>query len=177
MSLETSSHTNFMIEDNTPQGFHNMIGVRLTYIVLKAAHCSLTVFSCAPFHCAGREQFAGCTAIVVLVAGDRLVVGNAGDCRAVLCRDGKAVQVNREHTADDERERGRVAAAGARVARHQGAWRVGAAGLQVTRWGPSPRCRLPTHLPRPLQFLLWHDFALALAIPFLGGGPCASPTN
>lgn len=76
---------------------------------------------------------AGCTAVAAVVAGDILTVANAGDCRAVLCRGGAAVAVTRDHTADDEAERARITAAGGRAAMHQGAWRIGAAGLQVTR--------------------------------------------
>ncbi len=36
---------------------------------------------------AGERPWPGCTAIVLLVHAGRLYVANAGDCRAVLCRD------------------------------------------------------------------------------------------
>lgn len=81
----------------------------------------------------GRPNVAGCTAIAAVVAGNVLTVANAGDCRAVLCRGGAAVAVTRDHTADDETERRHVVAAGGTAALHQGSWRIGAAGLQVTR--------------------------------------------
>ncbi len=37
----------------------------------------------------GPRAWPGATALVVLVLGDALWCANAGDCRAVLCRDGK----------------------------------------------------------------------------------------
>jgi Protein phosphatase 2C len=42
---------------------------------------------------AGPQQWAGCTALVSLVYGNHLYVANAGDCRAVLCRNGEAVRI------------------------------------------------------------------------------------
>ncbi|GBF88929.1 hypothetical protein Rsub_01428 [Raphidocelis subcapitata] len=75
----------------------------------------------------------GCTALAAVIAGGRLLVGNAGDCRAVLCRAGAPLALSRQHTADLDDERARVLAAGGSVARGAGGWRVGAAGLQVTR--------------------------------------------
>lgn len=83
--------------------------------------------------CAGPRAWPGCTAIAALLQGDQLWVANAGDCRAVLCRGGVAVAVSRDHNADDEEERRRVVEAGAHVARRMGNWRVGQAGIQVTR--------------------------------------------
>ena len=41
--------------------------------------------------------------------------------------------VSRDHNADDEEERRRVVEAGAEVAWRMGNWRVGQAGIQVTR--------------------------------------------
>lgn len=79
------------------------------------------------------ERFPGCTALAAVIAGGRLLVANAGDCRAVLCRGGRAVGLSRQHTAELEDERVRVLAAGGSVARRAGSWRVGAAALQVTR--------------------------------------------
>jgi hypothetical protein len=85
----------------------------------------------APRGAAGR--FPGCTALAAVVAGGRLLVANAGDCRAVVSRGGAALGLSRQHTADLEDERARVLAAGGSVARRAGGWRVGAAALQVTR--------------------------------------------
>jgi len=40
---------------------------------------------------------AGCTSVVAVIAGDTLVVANAGDSRAVLCRRGRAVALSEDH--------------------------------------------------------------------------------
>ncbi|KAI8470546.1 MAG: phosphatase 2C-like domain-containing protein [Monoraphidium minutum] len=85
----------------------------------------------APRGAAGRNP--GCTALAAVIAGGRLLVANAGDCRAVLCRGGAALGLSRQHTAELEDERARVLAAGGSVSRRAGGWRVGAAALQVTR--------------------------------------------
>lgn len=82
---------------------------------------------------AGSRSWPGCTAIAALLQGDQLWVANAGDCRAVLCRGGLAMAASRDHNADDDEERRRVVAAGAQVAFRMGNWRVGQAGIQVTR--------------------------------------------
>jgi serine/threonine protein phosphatase PrpC len=36
-----------------------------------------------------ESLMAGCTAVVVVVSPDKIIVANAGDSRAVLYRDGK----------------------------------------------------------------------------------------
>ena len=70
----------------------------------------------------------------MLAWGGRLYVANAGDCRAVLCRGGEALPLSRDHTADLDSERERVLAAGGSARQHGVNWRIGTAGLQVTRW-------------------------------------------
>ncbi|KAK4718923.1 hypothetical protein R3W88_017261 [Solanum pinnatisectum] len=40
---------------------------------------------------------SGTTALATVVIGSSLVVANAGDCRAVLCRRGKAIEMSRDH--------------------------------------------------------------------------------
>eukprot|EP00299_Pterocystis_sp_00344_P006866 c1929_g1_i1.p1 GENE.c1929_g1_i1~~c1929_g1_i1.p1 ORF type:complete len:564 (-),score=90.38 c1929_g1_i1:46-1737(-) len=55
---------------------------------------------------------AGTTALVCLVFPNRVVVANAGDCRAVLCRDGVAMDLSQEHKPDRDDERRRVESAG-----------------------------------------------------------------
>ena len=40
---------------------------------------------------------AGATATVVMVRQDRVVVANVGDSRAVLCREGRAMDLSTEH--------------------------------------------------------------------------------
>jgi Protein phosphatase 2C len=66
-------------------------GKRRTGVLLEPWMCEHG--PCAHRRCsvAGPQRWAGCTALVSLVCGDRLYVANAGDCRAVLCRGREAV--------------------------------------------------------------------------------------
>ena len=58
----------------------------------------------------------GCTAVTCLIRGTgeqrKLYAANAGDARAVLCRDGKATRLTFDHKASDADEAARVEAAG-----------------------------------------------------------------
>ncbi|MQM06014.1 hypothetical protein Taro_038836 [Colocasia esculenta] len=58
---------------------------------------------------------SGTTALAALVIGRSLVVANAGDCRAVLCRKGKAIEMSRDHKPACVRERKRIEASGGYV--------------------------------------------------------------
>ncbi|KAK1385003.1 Protein-serine/threonine phosphatase [Heracleum sosnowskyi] len=40
---------------------------------------------------------SGTTALAAIVLGSRLLVANAGDCRAVLCRKGEAIDMSQDH--------------------------------------------------------------------------------
>uniref|UniRef100_A0A0E0JHG1 protein-serine/threonine phosphatase n=1 Tax=Oryza punctata TaxID=4537 RepID=A0A0E0JHG1_ORYPU len=53
------------------------------------------------------SRSSGTTALAALIFGRQLLVANAGDCRAVLCRKGVAVEMSRDHrpTYDAEHER------------------------------------------------------------------------
>eukprot|EP00271_Cylindrocystis_brebissonii_P013222 TRINITY_DN328_c0_g1_i5.p1 TRINITY_DN328_c0_g1~~TRINITY_DN328_c0_g1_i5.p1 ORF type:complete len:470 (+),score=99.66 TRINITY_DN328_c0_g1_i5:507-1916(+) len=75
----------------------------------------------------------GCTAATALIVNDRLYVANAGDCRTVVCRNGQAYPLSRDHTAADPDERERVQAAGGKVEWRVNTWRVGKAAIEVTR--------------------------------------------
>ena len=55
---------------------------------------------------------AGSTCVVAVVRGDKLVVANAGDSRAVLSRRGVAVEMSRDHKPMDDDERARIVKAG-----------------------------------------------------------------
>eukprot|EP01094_Clydonella_sp_ATCC50884_P007038 TRINITY_DN16226_c0_g1_i1.p1 TRINITY_DN16226_c0_g1~~TRINITY_DN16226_c0_g1_i1.p1 ORF type:complete len:296 (+),score=95.49 TRINITY_DN16226_c0_g1_i1:85-888(+) len=79
------------------------------------------------------EQFqAGSTAIVCAILGDMLIVGNVGDCRAVLNRAGRAVELSRDHKASAPEERKRVKEAGGRIIKVRGVARLYGS-LAVTR--------------------------------------------
>eukprot|EP00966_Prymnesium_polylepis_P069859 1624430-Prymnesium_polylepis.2 len=60
---------------------------------------------------------AGSTALAAVVEAPwkRLVVANAGDSRAVLCRAGQALALSTDHTPSGDGERRRIEAAGSRV--------------------------------------------------------------
>ncbi|KAK1316591.1 putative protein phosphatase 2C 2 [Acorus calamus] len=55
---------------------------------------------------------SGSTVLTALVFGRHLLVANAGDCRAVLCRKGEAVEMSRDHRPGYEAERERVMVTG-----------------------------------------------------------------
>lgn len=54
------------------------------------------------------DSYCGTTALTALILGRNLVVANAGDCRAVLCRKGIAVQLSQDHRPTCQVERKRV---------------------------------------------------------------------
>lgn len=60
----------------------------------------------------GRLQHSGTTALVAAVVGARLLVANVGDCRAVLARRGRAVELTSDHRPSSPTERQRIEAAG-----------------------------------------------------------------
>jgi len=80
-----------------------------------------------------RKSFPGSTATVALFVGRHLAVANVGDSRAVLCRDATAVDITKDQIADREDERARIEGAGGFCSIRLGQWRVGDAGLAVTR--------------------------------------------
>ncbi|KAG8069757.1 hypothetical protein GUJ93_ZPchr0006g41545 [Zizania palustris] len=74
---------------------------------------------------------AGSTASTAILVGDRLLVANVGDSRAVVCRGGNAIAVSRDHKPDQSDERQRIEDAGGFVM-WAGTWRVGGV-LAVSR--------------------------------------------
>lgn len=86
---------------------------------------------------AAAEGFeSGTTAVVVLLQGDRLVVGHVGDSRAVMSRAGRALALTRDHSPDDPDELKRIEREGGfvrdgmvdhllGVARSLGDWDIG----------------------------------------------------
>nr|XP_043622414.1 probable protein phosphatase 2C 24 [Erigeron canadensis] len=68
------------------------------------------------------ESFGvGSTAVVTVLTPDKIVVANCGDSRAVLCRNGKAVPLSKDHKPDRPDELNRIQAAGGRVLYWEGA--------------------------------------------------------
>eukprot|EP00919_Chromeraceae_sp_WS-2016_P062069 GHVR01147043.1.p1 GENE.GHVR01147043.1~~GHVR01147043.1.p1 ORF type:complete len:557 (+),score=177.20 GHVR01147043.1:170-1840(+) len=50
----------------------------------------------------------GACCVTVLVDSDHIIVANCGDCKAVLCRGGKAIPLSTEHSANQESEQERL---------------------------------------------------------------------
>ncbi|KAL8521733.1 hypothetical protein ACS0TY_012032 [Phlomoides rotata] len=78
-----------------------------------------------------QNRDAGSTASTAILVGDRLIVANVGDSRAVICRGGNAFAVSRDHKPDQTDERQRIEEAGGFVM-WAGTWRVGGV-LAVSR--------------------------------------------
>ncbi|CAD5181049.1 probable protein phosphatase 2C 59 [Musa acuminata AAA Group] len=78
-----------------------------------------------------QNREAGSTASTAVLVGDRLLVANVGDSRAVICRGGDAIAVSRDHKPDQTDERQRIEDAGGFVM-WAGTWRVGGV-LAVSR--------------------------------------------
>ncbi|EQC26188.1 hypothetical protein SDRG_15992 [Saprolegnia diclina VS20] len=74
-------------------------------------------------------QYQGSTATAVFLMDDLIWSMNVGDCRAVLCRNGKALPLTRDHKPNDPIEQARVERMGGRVAWH---------GLRDARGQPVP---------------------------------------
>ena len=64
---------------------------------LKAAGKALRVTS-------GPGYTSGTTANVSLVYKNSIITANAGDCRSVLCRGGKAIDLSVDHKPEDPDE-------------------------------------------------------------------------
>jgi len=64
---------------------------------------------------AAQAQGAGSTAVVALVGGGYVAVGNCGDSRAVLCRGGRALPLSADHKPERPDEMRRVEELGGQV--------------------------------------------------------------
>lgn len=126
---------------------------------------------------------SGTTALAALVIGSSLVVANAGDCRAVLCRRGKAIEMSRDHKPGCFREKERIEACGGyvydgylngqlNVARALGDWHL--EGLKSIDGGPlsgEPEV-MSTRLTEEDEFLIigcdgiWDVFMSQNAVDF-----------
>lgn len=86
----------------------------------------------------GHPQFVtdtnlaiGSTASTAILVGDRLLVANVGDSRAVICIAGRAIALSIDHKPNRSDERQRIEKAGG-VVMWSGTWRVGGV-LAVSR--------------------------------------------
>ncbi|KAJ7281227.1 hypothetical protein O6H91_10G062000 [Diphasiastrum complanatum] len=67
----------------------------------------------------------GSTALIAVLVGDKLIIANLGDCRAVLSKAGEAVPLSSDHKPVRLDERMRIEEAGGVVQWEAGCWRVG----------------------------------------------------
>ena len=99
---------------------------------------------------------SGTTALVVAVGRASLCIANAGDCRAVMSRCGRAVDLSTDHKPSLPAEFARIQAAGGRIVRPdpRGPLRVcspdGRTGLAVSRGLGDHAFKDPRTCPRPL---------------------------
>lgn len=61
-----------------------------------------------PFSDGKVADSVGCTANVVLISGNRIVVANAGDSRSALSRNGQIVQLSKDHKPEDPKQTERI---------------------------------------------------------------------
>lgn len=55
-----------------------------------------------------RANKCGATAVIVLIIADRLFCANIGDARAVISREGKAINLSKDHKVSREDEQSRI---------------------------------------------------------------------
>ena len=53
-------------------------------------------------------MYTGCTACVCIIEGDKIYCANAGDSRAVLCKNGVAYPLSMDHKPELESEKNRI---------------------------------------------------------------------
>ncbi|KAL8042000.1 hypothetical protein ABFX02_09G021700 [Erythranthe guttata] len=71
-----------------------------------------------------KDYREGACCVTALIAGDKLVVSNAGDCRAVVSREGAAEALTSDHRPSREDEKHRIETLGGFVVCRNGVWRV-----------------------------------------------------
>ncbi|KAL5213882.1 hypothetical protein ABZP36_003034 [Zizania latifolia] len=74
----------------------------------------------------------GSTACVVLIRNNQIIVGNAGDTRCVLSRNGQATALSTDHKPNVPAETRRIEAAGGSISACRGAFRINE-GIAVSR--------------------------------------------
>ncbi|XP_043723979.1 probable protein phosphatase 2C 25 [Telopea speciosissima] len=71
-----------------------------------------------------EEIHGGTCCVTALITKGNLVVSNAGDCRAVMCRGGIAEALTSDHKPSREDEKERIEALGGYVDCYHGVWRL-----------------------------------------------------
>ncbi|PNT68629.1 probable protein phosphatase 2C 21 [Brachypodium distachyon] len=79
-------------------------------------------------------QDEGSTACVAIIRGNQIIVGNVGDSRCVLSRNGQAINLSIDHKPNHRNERARIRAAGGQV-RRDGFAKIQEGRVVATEWG------------------------------------------
>ncbi|OVA00642.1 Protein phosphatase 2C (PP2C)-like domain [Macleaya cordata] len=87
----------FIVEDSH---FPNCVEKAIRSAFLKADH--------AFADCCSLDSSSGTTALTALIFGRTMLVANAGDCRAVLGKRGRAIELSKDHKPDCTSERLRI---------------------------------------------------------------------
>lgn len=62
-----------------------------------------------------KEQMAGTTAICCMIRDNKLYCANAGDSRAIACRNGVLVNLSNDHKPNNPEEMSRIYNAGKKI--------------------------------------------------------------
>lgn len=84
-------------------------------VLMKRMEAQIQAMPRAPPETMASARTVGCTAVTVLLTPTHIVCANAGDSRAVLYRDGRAIALSQDHKPNDEKERRRILAAGGQI--------------------------------------------------------------
>ena len=68
-----------------------------------------------PFSAGKVADSVGCTANVALIVGNKITVANTGDSRSALSRNGKIIQLSKDHKPEDPIETERILNSGAKI--------------------------------------------------------------
>lgn len=71
-----------------------------------------------------EETLGGSCCVTALITKGDLIVSNAGDCRAVLSRDGVAEAITTDHRPSRQDEKDRIEALGGFIDCYNGVWRI-----------------------------------------------------
>ncbi|KAG2436735.1 hypothetical protein HXX76_006259 [Chlamydomonas incerta] len=111
---ENEADAMFDADSSGSSGSDRSDGVSVT-VLLEEALKEAFLKTDAEFANDGCAAMVGSTALVALVGTRKVWLANCGDSRAVLCRNGKAIQLTDDHKPEREDEAERVEKAGGQV--------------------------------------------------------------
>ncbi|KXN67321.1 protein phosphatase 2C [Conidiobolus coronatus NRRL 28638] len=119
-------HAGKAAADYCGENLHNILNeLLLTHPDKPIPEIFNDTFTLTDKHMSEKKMYAGCTVVAALMRWEevkderdgnlskrRLYVANAGDARAVLCRDDKAIRLTYDHKGSDPQESQRILQAG-----------------------------------------------------------------